>query len=524
MSTLEPKPPSRSCYVPVPPNISHIYGINNNNDNCNTSLTPASPRHKHKTSVLDNYYNNTTACKPLSRTGKQITASTNNKYNNINNNNTSNSNNSHSKCIQSSKSTATNENSQSNLYSDEESLYNNIMNITHSTLPPIQPHTIHSRPNTTDTSLISSMTQRIIKLEQLTQLQQQKINELQTYLDSNVLHIENQQLKQQIDDMNKFLNDYDLQWVGDTDQNNHNDTINDSLVYFDVNQLQQCISELNNRQSHTLHNTSNIASFTLPIRIQLTIYKNGIYINNGPLRPYTVPESHDFIDDILHRNIPAELIGLYPNGCIIELMDQSTHILTDTSYTKHKFTAFNGNGNVLSRRQSRQSTNISNDTFNLSATHIQTNNTVAGYKSIYNHIDRHMTAEQFVARLPVSTVSNGTIHNIRANVAQLIHPATNTITPSTITQAVQSSRTTTTIQCKFDNGHAAQKLVLNNNASIADLRAQIHDILSSYTNENTIIQYEIRTLYPAKVYNDDRLTLEQAGLTPNSTILLRTIH
>lgn len=48
--------------------------------------------------------------------------------------------------------------------------------------------------------------------------------------------------------------------------------------------------------------------------LHLKFYKNGMILQNGPLRPYEQLETVSFVRDILDGYFPSELQKHYPNG------------------------------------------------------------------------------------------------------------------------------------------------------------------------------------------------------------------
>lgn len=52
----------------------------------------------------------------------------------------------------------------------------------------------------------------------------------------------------------------------------------------------------------------------MPDSIQLTVYANGIFMFNGPFRPFTDTTTQAFLRDILDGYFPSELQSRYPDG------------------------------------------------------------------------------------------------------------------------------------------------------------------------------------------------------------------
>ena len=52
----------------------------------------------------------------------------------------------------------------------------------------------------------------------------------------------------------------------------------------------------------------------MPDPIQLTLYANGIFLFNGPFRPFTEVTTQTFLQDVLDGYFPSELQKRYPDG------------------------------------------------------------------------------------------------------------------------------------------------------------------------------------------------------------------
>ena len=104
--------------------------------------------------------------------------------------------------------------------------------------------------------------------------------------------------------------------------------------------MQKRIQELNSLvQYSNIKMTHGVAKFILPQTFKIIFYKNGIFLKNGPLRLYSMPECKIFIRDILDGYFPTELQKTYPNGVIFEIFDQSNQICS-TNQVCHHFLFF----------------------------------------------------------------------------------------------------------------------------------------------------------------------------------------
>merc|ERR1712196_647954 len=75
----------------------------------------------------------------------------------------------------------------------------------------------------------------------------------------------------------------------------------------------------------------------------------------------------------------------------------------------------------------------------------------------------------------------------------------------------------TTLQVRSDTGKQTLILKMRFGDTIGDVRREIGKLAVAPD-----AGYQLRTAFPARVYDDDTETLQDAGLTPNATLLMRT--
>ncbi|XP_020284558.1 uncharacterized protein LOC109855112 isoform X3 [Pseudomyrmex gracilis] len=169
-------------------------------------------------------------------------------------------------------------------------------------------------------------------------------------------------LERKIIEMERFLTDYGLIWVGDVknpttttttttttmtttanDIDGSNDYIN---AYYD--QLVANIDQLNiaagKGEVHIHHNEKGRATFKTPSCMSLKFYKNGMTVKGGPLRSYDDPTVNSFIRDILDGYFPSELQREYPEGVPFMIEDHRTEVYAGN------FGSFPGHGYRLGKQ------------------------------------------------------------------------------------------------------------------------------------------------------------------------------
>ena len=363
----------------------------------------------------------------------------------------------------------------------------------------------------------------------------------------------NGQLEHQIKEMESFLADYGLLWVGnknDNDNDNDNNSINDDDENDDseskndnddnnkgntnnkserktdntkeenpinYNLFSAKMDELNKlvtSEPPTIH-TEEIAhtrkarfvyADELLERIPVILYRNGLMVKRGPFRPITSTSYKEFVRDIIDGYFPNEFRDMYPDGVIFDLKD-NRHI-----------------------------------------------DYVIGGK---DDIDMKLTAAQLLGKMPKSVVRNGNIIDIRSEISNRI-TSSNADNRNVITNEIQEieksqgkitadrvividtpalkiisseSCNTVLILVKWINGASIQMKMFS-----TDLIGDIREYLTRYwisrqtaeekSNSNVeglVERFELRSAFPPRLLTDS-MTLEEAGLVPNGTIHARKIN
>ncbi|XP_048514553.1 uncharacterized protein LOC105688007 isoform X2 [Athalia rosae] len=153
--------------------------------------------------------------------------------------------------------------------------------------------------------------------------------------DSEYLYKRCLMLEHQIYEMEKFLADYGLVWIGN-DNKTHKSSCNEQKLNNDYlktcyKQLIANIEKLNltlgEGEVHVHHEKEGIgASFKTSSSMSLKFYKNGLVVQNGCIRPYEDAGVACFVRDILDGYFPTELQKLYPNGVPFKVEDRRTEV------------------------------------------------------------------------------------------------------------------------------------------------------------------------------------------------------
>ncbi|CAK9795148.1 UBX domain-containing protein 11 [Anthophora quadrimaculata] len=142
-------------------------------------------------------------------------------------------------------------------------------------------------------------------------------------------------LEQRIIEMEKFLGDYGMMWVGDTNNLNIPETIPNNTIETCYEQIIANIDQLNlaagKGEVHVQHNEKgNRATFKTHSCMSLKFYKNGMIVQDGPLRTYEDPTTMSFLRDILDGYFPSELQETYPEGVPFKVEDHRNQMFLNS--------------------------------------------------------------------------------------------------------------------------------------------------------------------------------------------------
>ena len=155
--------------------------------------------------------------------------------------------------------------------------------------------------------------------------------------DEDELYEENDALRARLREMEKFLSDYGLVWVGgDATRPTREETPADepprsptrpAAPRVDTARLVEALRVLNARvlgDRPQVHVEGTRARFKLKDGERVAVYADGLLINGGPFRPYGSPTCRAFVDDVLDGYFPAEFKDRYPDGVPFDVKDVAT--------------------------------------------------------------------------------------------------------------------------------------------------------------------------------------------------------
>ncbi|XP_020951283.1 UBX domain-containing protein 11 isoform X5 [Sus scrofa] len=328
------------------------------------------------------------------------------------------------------------------------------------------------------------------------------------------------QLQRQVGEMERFLGDYGLQWVGEpVDQEDSEDNERDwmtakkfwkpgdSLVPPEVD-FDRLLASLKDLSELVVDSDTQVTP--VPSRvphhalepIPLKLYRNGIMMFDGPFRPFYAPSTQRCLRDILDGFFPSELQRLYPDGVPFKVSD-----LRDQVYPENGLDPFPGEGRVVGLQRIRKPWDRT------------------------EHPGSRMTAEKFLNRLPKFVIRQGEVIDIRGPIRDTLQnccPLPARIqeivveTPALAAERERSQKSPESpapqlsmLRIKSENGEQAFLLMMRPEDTIGDVR-----VLLAQARAVDATTFEIFSTFPPTVYHD-ALTLLAAGLVPSATLLLR---
>ncbi|XP_062841584.1 UBX domain-containing protein 11 [Trichomycterus rosablanca] len=403
----------------------------------------------------------------------------------------------------------------------------------------------------TDMELMSSMMQKISQLEKKVKTQEQEINQKNkriSVLEEKLklrLDVEKtggqkqdedrmikrcQKLQKQVWEMERFLNDYGMIWVGSGDDDDGDDDDDEDetadkthrehtssktswkaeasvvrrfSVNFDL--VLKNIQELNLMAGGTsITFVPGGAKLAERPSVPLWLFTNGIAMFNGPFRSYDHPSTQRCMQDIMDGYFPSELQDRFPDGVTFQVHDRR-----DEEFR----TEFPGKGHMTGQSEQKETTN-----------------TVTG-QSHYRLPGRTLSVQQFVNKLPERVVRAGNVISIRSALRTHLqglegaenHQENIIETPALRTLRERSDSGTlcesdvTSLRVKSEDRETTFLLKMFFNETVGHLRQYLDTHRGSSKPPYDIIS----ALPHPHCHNNDSQTLQACGLTPNAALILR---
>jgi len=275
----------------------------------------------------------------------------------------------------------------------------------------------------------------------------------------------------------------------------------------------------------------------------LTLFRDGFVVDDAPktFRAFaTSTRNRSYVRDLADGFFPYEYKEAYPEGVPFKLLDRSHE---SGAPPGHAFVAFTGNRARLDGKRGEDKTHASDRTAS-SVTDVT--ETGPGEKK------NRDTA--FLEKLPRVVVRDGAVVRVREGVGAAMRGAggaparTQTVLETTVARgcfralleaegcsngvdaardddAVRSRDAETCVSTLRVKGMDGQKMYivkLAGDDTVGKLRRYLRSAGAGDDDKGCESQnFEIRNAYPPRTFADDALTLRDAGLVPNATLLLR---
>ncbi|KAG9283853.1 UBX domain-containing protein 11 isoform X1 [Astyanax mexicanus] len=340
-------------------------------------------------------------------------------------------------------------------------------------------------------------------------------------------------LQRQVWEMEKFLNDYGMIWVGN-DEDDDDDAAEEAVsedqlwrpgasvvpgfsVNFDL--VVQNVLDLNilaGEGESCVTSVPGGARLTRPDPVSLQLYKNGIVMFNGPFRSYQDPSTQRCMQDLMDGYFPSELQDRFPDGVIFQIQDRRGE-----EFRGRRPIGFPGKGHTVGGSE-EEPLDQQKETNQILLDHNQSQRT--GHK---------ISMERFLSKLPENVVKGGKVISIRSSLKAHLqgssdgaesHSATVIETPALQAlrerlesrEAGGSAAEVTTLRVKSEDGEKTFIMKMLFTDTIGHLRQHLDAHRGSSSPA-----YDIISGFPQQCHSDDTQTLQAYGLTPNAALLLR---
>ncbi|XP_072741055.1 UBX domain-containing protein 11 [Ciconia boyciana] len=396
----------------------------------------------------------------------------------------------------------------------------------------------------TDRELISSMMQKITLLEQKIEKQAQEIQLKDTRIaeleekmkalqkgedapgssSAEELEIRCLQLQTQVWEMEQFLNDYGLIWVGDRhEQLEDLESLKDeeelparslwkpgeavvSKHQIDFDLILENVKDLNALAGEgisQIEHTPGGARLRQPEPLPLTLYQNGMLMFNGPFRPYEDPSTQQCLQDIMDGFFPSELQMRYPDGIPLQVTDRRDVVFQERDLPG----SFPGHGQVVGHSKSSE---------------VQETSEIPGpevsLEQFLNKLSQPLKHREAIGvRGSARAVQQGS-GGVRGSKEILVEtPRLSALERvKTAEEAEASAPDVCTLRIKSESGEQTYIVKMLFTETIGDLRQYL-----AHTRGGGSDSYEIISTFPQRVYTDNSRSLQECGLIPNASLLLR---
>ncbi|XP_072317574.1 UBX domain-containing protein 11 [Eucyclogobius newberryi] len=319
-------------------------------------------------------------------------------------------------------------------------------------------------------------------------------------------------LQKQVFEMENFLLDYNMIWVGSENTDAKEQTFNfkglwtppETSAYrpFHVNfdLVLEKIQELNflaGEGETYIQTTAKGAQLAIKEPVELWLYQNGIAMCDRPFWTYREHKTQQFMQDLMDGYFPSALQEKFPDGVPFRVHDRRDEQFKPRQQNK----TFPGHGHII------QGNNGKNTTFFNAAPDSGTKlcQTVKA-----GHVK--MIGEDLERALQVSRSKQG-LSDAQSNSVILVE------TPALKSLKAKSASDVTTLKIRSEDGCRTYLLKMTFSETIGHVRQYLDKHRGGEMPSYDIISAALRCRY-----DDNSMTIRACGLTANATLLLRTCN
>lgn len=379
------------------------------------------------------------------------------------------------------------------------------------------------------------------------------------------LRQENVRLKKKVSEMEAFLKGSGLKWTGYKDRSvDVFSGAGKSLrghAGFDVDELLRQIKQLNiaAQRKAAESATSSFSSSSSSVGalrsgyerrgdgsyrlrqatkpLPLTIYKDGIFLMRGPLRPYTHPSTVAFLTDIANGHFPYEFKQRYPNGVEFDVTDKRHVNSADDKSASSSSSSSSSAAAPMSTSQflsnvperkimSGEMVNLRQDMRGVVLGGVETSS-VKKYSAATasTTVLRGSPKRSLQSPKPPEDRQLGLLSKSKSSTSRSTTPnrlSTNKDTSDGGDSLASGGAKPAGKRCKllvtFPGGVETLRLSMSESDTIADLRAKVR------VEGHLTYKFEIRTAFPSRAYTDLERTLAEEKLVPSAKVLVVQVN
>lgn len=382
-----------------------------------------------------------------------------------------------------------------------------------------------------------------------------KLQELTDELEEARAH--GMELESTLEEMEQFLNDYGLVWVGtssnaqqhenkqkppspfhllrDSNPDNFNQTLSSetSVPGVDPHEFIQKVAALNRiimsepSQIKIQPNTRTarlLQASEAVEHIPIILFRNGLFIKRGPFRENGSSSYLSFVRDVVDGYFPSEYRTEYPDGVILELTDKHNEDYKLGLGGAGQQLDPMGSSHLLRRMPQKVIKNGHVVTIRDEVDRLLTNSSGLPSIPVHSHGAPLGTHGAHLASSGNSSLSTSII--LKDTDAAGKKKQSIIILPTPAASASPGVISFVTVQVRWVDGTVLQaKLFMND--IVGDLREHIRRHVVSNTEEllgrEEMFEFELRAAYPPRVLCDS-MTLEEAGLVPSGVVHTRRLN